>query len=165
MNKKIEQLPAIKLVGITARTSNSIEMNVDTAKIGVTMQRFFMGGMSAKISQRKNPGRVFAVYTNYESNEHGAYTYFLGEEVSSFEGVGPEFETLTISGQTYIKLTSNPGPIPAVVINLWQNIWGMQASELGGQRAYVADFEIYDARSQNQSNAVVDIYIGIINTN
>ena len=125
------------------------------------MQRFCMDDMPAKISQRKNPGRVFAVYTNYDNDEHGAYTYFIGEEVHSFERIGSEFETLTIPAQTYIKLTSNPGSMPAVVINLWQNIWSMKPSELGGQRAYVADFEIYDERSQDPSNVVLDIYIGI----
>ncbi len=41
MNKVITQLSEIKLVGITARTSNAAEMNADTAKIGTTMQQFF----------------------------------------------------------------------------------------------------------------------------
>jgi predicted transcriptional regulator YdeE len=161
MNKNIEQLPIIKLVGITACTSNGAEMNPSTAKIGTTMQRFFMDGMQDKISHRKNPGKVFAVYTNYESDEHGAYTYFLGEEVTSFENIGQEFEMLTIPTQTYVKFTSNSGEIPEVVIDMWQNIWKMDASELGGKRVYVADFEIYDERSRDPSNAILDIYIGI----
>ena len=41
MHKVIIQLPEIKLIGITARTSNAAEMNDDTAKIGITMQHFF----------------------------------------------------------------------------------------------------------------------------
>jgi len=161
MKKIIEQLPLMNLVGITARTSNIDEMNPTMAKIGPTMQRFFMEGVQDKIFNRKNPGRTFAVYTNYESDEKGAYTYFLGEEVTSFKEVREEFEMLTIPMQTYSKWTSNPGKMPEVVINMWQNIWKMDSSALGGKRAYLADFEIYDERSQDPNDSVLDIYVGI----
>ena len=104
---------------------------------------------------------MFAVYTNYESDEHGEYTYFLGEEVNDFEDIQQGFETLTIPTQTYVKFTSSPGKIPAVVIDMWQKIWQMKAADLGGERAYIADFEVYDERSKNPDHAVLDIYIGI----
>jgi len=161
MNKSIEQLPGIKLVGITARTSNMLEMSQDTAKIGATMQNFFINGMQLQILERKNPGKVFAVYTYYESDEHGEYTYFLGEEVDDFEKIPQGFETLTIPAQVYVKFTSDGGQMPDIVIDMWQNIWKMNEHSLGGQRAYIADFEIYDERSQNPKHAVLDIYIGI----
>lgn len=160
MNKTITTLPEVKLVGITARTSNALEMNPDTAKIGATMQKFFGSGMQAQIPQRKNPGTVFAVYTNYESDEHGQYTYFLGEEVDDF-GNTQGFETLTIFAADYVKFTSTAGKMPNVVIDMWQNIWKMNATDLGGSRAYIADFEVYDQRSHDPQNAVLDIYIGI----
>lgn len=50
MHKVITQLSEIKLIGITARTSNAAEMNADTAKIGITMQRFF-----CRQATRQNP--------------------------------------------------------------------------------------------------------------
>ena len=131
MNKTTQQLAEIKLVGITARTSNAREVNPDTAKIVATLQKFFGNGMQAQIPGRKNPGRVFAVYTHYESDEHGDYTYFLGEEVKDFKSIPQGFESLTIPGQTYMKFTSDPGPMPAVCIDMWQNIWKMEASDLG----------------------------------
>lgn len=159
MNKTIQQLLAIKLVGITARTSNVQEMNPNTAKISITMQKFFSSGMQAQIFARKNPHKVFAVYTNYESDEHGQYTYFLGEEVDDFKNIQQGFETLIIPAGAYVKFTSNPGKMPAICINMWQDIWKMKAADLG--RAYIADFEVYDERAQNPQHAVVDIYIGI----
>ena len=161
MNKIMQPLSEIKLVGITVRTSNAREMNPETAKIGATMQKFFASGMQTQIFGRKNPGTVFAVYTNYESDEHGQYTYFLGEEVNDFENTEQGFETLTIPAQTYVKFTSIPGKMPAVCINMWQNIWKMKAADLGGVRAYIADFEVYDQRSHNPEHAVLDIYIGV----
>lgn len=161
MNKIIQQLSEIKLVGITTRTATRYEMNPDTAKIGSTNQKFFASGLQAQIPHRKNPGRIFAVYTNYESDEHGEYTYFLGEEVSVFENTPQDLITLTIPAQTYVKFTSDPGQMPRVVIEMWQNIWQMGESTLGGPRSYVADFEIYDERSEDSQNTVLDIYIGI----
>jgi predicted transcriptional regulator YdeE len=161
MNKTIITLEEIKLVGITARTSNALEMNQATAKIGVTMQKFFGSSMQAQILARKNPGTVFAVYTNYESDEHGEYTYFLGEEVNDSANIKQGFETLTIPQQSYAKFTSEPGQMPAVCIDMWQNIWKMKVADLGGKRAYIADFEVYDERSKNLEHAVLDIYIGL----
>lgn len=164
MKKSIELLPEIKLVGITARTSNALEMNPSTAQIGLTMQRFFGEQMQNKIAHRKTPGRIFSIYTNYESDEQGAYTYFLGEAVSHFDAINTPLETLTIPAQTYVKWTSDPGAMLGVVIDLWKMIWNMNASELGGKRAYLADFEIYDERSHDPNHAVVDVFVGIDKT-
>ncbi len=159
--KKNESLSEIKCVGITARTSNALEMNPETAKIGMTLQTYFSKGMPDKMSNRKNPGRTFAIYTKYESDEHGEYTYFLGEEVTHFDDVAEGFETLTMPAQNYAKFTTNPGAMPQVVIDMWQKIWKMNSEELNGKRSYIADFEIYDERAHDLQNAVVDIYIGI----
>lgn len=161
MKKNIETLSALKLVGITARTSNALEMNPSTAQIGLTMQRFFGEQMQNKIAHRKNPGRVFSIYTKYESDEHGAYTYFLGEEVESFDDIQLPLEKLEIPSQTYIKFTSDAGVMPSVVIDLWKSIWNMNPAELGGSRAFIADFEIYDERSHDPNRAVVDVFVGI----
>ena len=161
MKKEITQLAEIKLVGITARTSNVDEMNPLTGKIPAMVQKYFQGGLAGKIVAKKNPGTTFCVYTNYESDFMGAYTYFIGEEVTSLEGMPEGFETLTIPAQHYAKFTNNPGPMPLVCINMWQNIWAMKPLDLGGERAYIADFEVYDARSVDQHNTVLDIYIGI----
>lgn len=157
----IEQLPEIKLVGIAARTSNALEGDQGTAKIPNVMQQFFMNELQTKIVNRKNPGRVYAVYTSYASDEHGDYTYFLGEEVTTFAPLILTMETLIIPAQTYTKLISSPGKMPDVVIDMWRNIWKMTASDLGGQRGYVADFEIYGENSQDPTNTIAEIYIGI----
>jgi predicted transcriptional regulator YdeE len=161
MYKNTEQLKEIKLVGVSARTTNMDEANPSSSKIGPTISKFFMSGMQAKIPNRKRPGRVFAVYTGYESDLNGEYTYFVGEEVEEFIHEIPEFQTLVIPEQNYIKFTSEPGKISNIVVDMWRNIWSMDPATLGGERRYAADFEIYDERSQSAEKAVVDIYIGI----
>lgn len=161
MQKTNAQLPEIKLVGITARTNNASEMNPAEAKIGLTSQKYFASSVSSQIQDRVNPGKTFCVYTNYESDVNGAYTYFIGEEVSSFDEVVEGLEKLTIPAHNYTKFTSEPGPMPFVCIGMWQSIWQMSDSDLGGKRSYISDFEVYDERALNPMSTVLDIYIGI----
>lgn len=160
MQKKLKELPAIKLIGITARTNNALEMNPATAKIGSTIQQYFQGALS-KMTHRKNPGITYCVYTDYKNDFTGDYTYFIGEEVESFDDISGDLKQLSIPGQSYIKFTTESGPMPDVCINAWQEIWQMTPEKLGGERSYIADFEIYDERAADLQKAVLDIYIGI----
>ncbi len=162
MQKIITILPEIKLVGITARTSLASEMNLATAKIGATVQKYFHGNHPEKINNRKNPGVTYCIYTNYESDFTGEYTYFIGEEVYSFGDLPEGFETLVIPGQRYAKFTTESGAMPAVCIGAWQKIWTMTAAELGGERAYVADFEVYDERALDHQNTILDVFVGLL---
>ena len=42
-----------------------------------------------------------------------------------------------------------------------KKIWQMGPSDWPGKRSYIADFEVYDDRAADPSNAVVDIFIGL----
>lgn len=162
MKKEITNKSEIKLVGLTARTNSKNEMNPQTSKIGELAGRFWSQNIGALISNRKNPGVTYSVYTNYDSNEHGDYTYFIGEEVNSFDNIRSDLQQLTIPSSKYQKFTTPAGKMPEVVINAWQQIWKMSAEDFGGKRAYVADFEVYDQRASDPTNAILDIYIGIV---
>lgn len=155
------QIDEIKLIGITARTSLAKELNEDTCKIPGCVMKFFHEALFEKIPNRLSPGKTYSAYTEYESDYTGEYTYFLGEEVSSFDNVPEGFSTLTIPPQRYAKFTTDPGPMPQVVQEAWQDIWEMTADEQGGPREYIADFEVYDERATDPSNLVLDIYIGV----
>jgi predicted transcriptional regulator YdeE len=161
MQKEIVYKAAIKLVGLSARTNNKNEMNPQTAKIGEIAGRFWSQNIAGQIANRVNPGVTLSVYTEYTSNEQGDYTYYIGEEVSSFENVPPDLKRLIIPPAKYQLFTTSPGKMPEVVINAWQQIWKMSVNDFEGERAYMADFEVYDQRSSDLNNAIVDIYIGI----
>ena len=163
MQKTMTILTELKLVGITTRTNNAqiFEGDPSNNKIAAIVQKYFHSGLAAKINDKKNPGTTFCVYTDYESDMNGDFTYFIGEEVTSFQELDKEFETLTIPVQNYAKFTNQPGPMPAVCVDMWKNIWKMNASDFGGERAYIADFEVYDERSGDHNNVILDIYIGI----
>ena len=84
--------------------------------------------------------------------------YFIGEEVSEFARIAEGLEAYVIPAQNYNKYTTDAGAMPNIVINAWQEIWQMDDKN----RNYQADFEVYDQRSQDLSNAIVDIYIGVM---
>lgn len=155
------KLPEIKLLGITARTNNALEMDPSTAKIGTTIRSYLSEQSYEKISHRKNPGLTYCAYTNYESDMNGDYTYFIGEEVLEFSNAPEGLTQLTIPAQSYAKFTSDVGPMPNVCINLWQKIWKMSPAELGAVRRYHTDFELYDERARDPNKTELDIFIGI----
>lgn len=53
------------------------------------------------------------------------------------------------------------GTYGAIEDNKWQQIWKMTSDEFEGERAYIADFEVYDERAIDPTNTSLDIYIGI----
>jgi predicted transcriptional regulator YdeE len=161
MKKIIISLPEIKLVGITARTNNAFEMRAPIAKIPSTIFEYFNKGLAEKINHRKKPGITYCVYTEYENDFTGDYTYFIGEEVEKFDKPLENFKGLTIPEQTYIRFTNGPGGMPKICIEAWQKIWNMTPSELGGKRAYTADLEIYGKSEFNSENTMVNIYIAL----
>ena len=160
--KKIQiELPEIKLVGITARTNNANESDPSLAKITPTMLKYFNEGLPVKIPHRAKTGTTFCVYTDYESDITGDYTYFIGEEVEAFETIPEGLETLVIPAQLYAKFTTEPGIMPNVVIEAWQKIWQMTPQDFGQPRRFSADFEVYDERAADPQNATLDVYIGL----
>jgi len=162
MQRESVSKPEIKLIGICVRTNNEQESDKIKGKIFPCIQKYFHGALFEKIPNRKKPGTTFCAYTDYESDYTGDYTYFVGEEVSSFDRPLPEgFQKLVIPSQQYVKFTTSPAPMPDVIVNAWKEIWNMSSKELGGKRCYKTDFEIYDERAADHQNIVLDVYIGI----
>jgi predicted transcriptional regulator YdeE len=149
-------------ITLTARTNNKNEMNPETAKIGDIVNFYFSKQVADQFNHRINPGVTYIAYTGYESDEHGDYTFFIGEAIKNDDTQDlTTFTRLEIPAGDYQKFTSKPGTLPAIVISTWQEIWKMKAADLGGKRKYHTDFEVYDHRAADPSNAVIDICIGI----
>ena len=152
----------IKLVGISVRTSYDQELDKMKGNIFPCVQRYYHSALYEKISNRKRPGTTFCAYTEYDSDYKGAYTYFIGEEVTAFDSSLLEgFQKLVSPKQQSVKFTTGPAPMPDVIVNAWKEIWEMTPEDLGGKRSYDTDFEIYDERASDHQNIILDIYIGI----
>ena len=155
MKKETLHINEMKLVGLKTTTCNQDESDPVKAKIGdLIMNQYYGHGLADKILSRINPGKTFGIYTDYESDYKGKYTYFVGEEVASVEDLPADLVSYIIPAGTYIKFTTSIGEMPQVLIDAWQQIWQMSDSDFGGKRNYRTDFELY-----NQNSA--EIYIGI----
>lgn len=161
MKKTFEQVEQMKLVGLSVRTNNAAEMSPEGGKITATLQMYAGDQISDRIKSRVKPGVTYAVYTDYESDHHGDYTYFVGELVESFDLQDPSLQTLIIPASQYVKFEVGPGKMPDACIGAWQEIWHMSADDFGGERAFTADFEVYDERAADFNQAVFDIYISL----
>lgn len=51
--------------------------------------------------------------------------------------------------------------MPAVVFNVWMDIWKMTSEDFGSDRSFKVDFEVYDERAVDPASTLLDIYIGI----
>lgn len=161
MQKKIIEIEGFWVVGLSVRTNNHNEMNPSTAKIGLLVADYFGQNVAAGIANRVNPGVTIDGFTEYDSDEFGDYTYFIGEAVSKVE----EREGLrgfeVLKGK-YVKFTTPEGQMPEVVFHAWQKIWKMKSDELGGKRTYRIDYEVYDERARDPNKTVMDICLGIV---
>jgi len=157
MNKQIVERDAFTVIGIEVRTNNSEAATV----IPRQWDRFFKEGVPGKIPNRADANLV-AVYSGYASDYHGDFDYLIGARVKDGSTATEGMVVKVVPKARYAVLTTDQGPVGKVVSEAWQKIWQLEDSGgLGGQRAYKADFELYDQRSRDPKNSQVDIYIGI----
>ena len=110
MQKEIVTLNQRMLVGVTTKTNNQNEMNPEKSKIGAMVGAYFGNQVANHFQHRVQPGVTYSVYTDYETDEYGEYTYFIGEEVSSEKDQDlTQFHALIIPSSAYVKFTTAPG--------------------------------------------------------
>ena len=147
------------VIGVRIRTSNLRELSGE-GKISALWQRFFEDNLLEQIPNRISDS-FYVVYSNYASDEYGEYDYLLGSPVSSISNlpVGMTYEAIATGD--YAVIATDKGPVAQVIQNKWKEIWSMPASELGGKRAFLTDYEIYDHRAANPADAQVEIHLGL----
>jgi|RhiMetdeSRZDD1v2_1073273.scaffolds.fasta_scaffold561591_2 predicted transcriptional regulator YdeE len=161
MQAKFVERSEINVIGIEVRTSYTEEM-AGKGEIAANWQKYYQEGIGPKIPNQRKPGVVLAVYSDYESDEKGAYSHLIGMEVSSLKEVPAGMAARTLPPATYAVVTSECGPIPDIIIDVWKQIWSLGPEGLSGKRrAFKNDFEVYDQRSQNPKDAQVDVYLSV----
>lgn len=143
-------------MGLGVCASNADEMQPGTGKIGGVWQRFFQEKLEEKIPSRIHPELLFAVYTDYETDVNGVYTFILGCEVANLQNIPEGFKAAEIPGGKFLKFVAS-GPMPQTVIQEWGNIWKFFSNSSDVERAYTADYEVYKKHSPSE----VDIYIAV----
>jgi predicted transcriptional regulator YdeE len=145
------------VAGWLVRTNNTDEAN-GTGKIGPLWQRVMQQNLVGQIPSRTD-GALIVVYSSYASDEKGEYDYLLGARVSSIDNLPAGMTWRKVEPGTYAVILTEKGQMPGVLQAAWARIWKMSPAELGGKRAFVSDYEIYDARSANMQSAQVEIHI------
>jgi predicted transcriptional regulator YdeE len=159
MKPKVVEEAGFTVVGIEARTSNMKEMSPDGI-IAKQWARFVQENLAARIPNKADSS-VLAVYSDYASDKDGEYSFMIGARVTSAKDVPAGMVVKKVPAGRYAILTSNRGPVAKVVVEAWQQIWAVPKSSPGGDRAYRADYEVYDERAANPEDAQVDVHIGI----
>jgi len=135
MKPEIVHVEEFRVIGVAARTSNAREMTGDSAI--ATLWGRFAGG-----------GAPVALYTDYESDKDGEYTFVLGVRAAA-DAVAPEgMEARTVPAGRYAVFVCGRGPAAQAVMEAWRRIWATPLD-----RAYGTDFEVYDDP--------VRIYVGV----
>jgi predicted transcriptional regulator YdeE len=155
----IQRQSGFYVVGVTARTRNAAEMN-GKGKIGKVWETMLQQNLAAKIPNKLGVDLI-AIYTDYETDHTGHYTYLLGVPVSSTEHLRPDLTIKHVPAGRYAVFCSERGPITQVVPEIWRRIWAMSPTQLGGRRAFQADYEVHDQRAADPENAQVEVHIGL----
>jgi predicted transcriptional regulator YdeE len=159
MDPKIVREEAFIVVGISARTSNAKEMTAGGV-IGPMWGQLMQQGLLAKIPHKADQN-IVAAYTDYASDHNGEYTFVLGARVTSDADVPAGMVAKKVPAGKFAVFTSERGPAPKVVPDLWIKINSLPKTATGGDRLYRSDFEIYDQRATDPQNTQMDVYIGI----
>jgi len=101
------------------------------------------------------------VYSDYASDENGEYNYLLGVPVNSVDALPAGLSFRRIPAGPYAVFTTPAGPLVEVLQSTWKQIWSASPSDMGGHRAFQADYEIYDQRAADPNHSQVEIHIGL----
>lgn len=153
-----ENVSAFQVIGVAVRTTNAKE-HAGNGEIPKLWQRVMQEDLVDKIPDRADQHLV-VVNTNYASDQNGEYDYILGSRVTSAKDVPEGFVTVTVPAGKYAVVDSEKGPPQEILPKVWRRIWAMSPAELGGTRAFKADYEVYPAEMNGQDTQVT-IYLGL----
>lgn len=148
----------LKLIGIKGRTENGKEMQ-GQGIIPLFWERFYSEEIIEKIPNKSGTGEIITVYCEYESDDSGPYSFFIGVEVNSFDIIPEGMESLLVPKSKYLEISTQTGKLQEIGIQAWQTIW--QNQSLRESRGFISDLEIYAADAKNPENARFDIYLGM----
>lgn len=146
------KLSTFKLIGIKLDKKTTNRGGQSNNDCGNLWQKFEKENFAERISN-KISDEIYAVYFDYDGDYTKPFSYFIGCKVKKNTDVPPGMDTLIIPEQSYTTEIAK-GKMPDCISNAWKNIWNSKI-----ERVYTYDFEVYDERSKDWSNATVDIFI------
>lgn len=154
MNPHMVDEAGFVVIGIAARTSNAKDMTGEGI-IGKQWGRFLQENLAAQIPNKVGSA-IVAVYTDYASDQNGEYTFVIGARVRAGAEAPAGMVAKIVPAGRYAVFVSERGPVGEVVMRTWKRVWAA-----GIDRAYQADYEVYDERAGDPGNAVVEVRVGV----
>jgi predicted transcriptional regulator YdeE len=151
MEPQIQHVSPFLICGTTVRTMNRDEFNPGTAKISGLWTQFFGNDTANKIAHRIPDGRIYGVYSSYETDASGFFDVTAGVAVNAADA---GFSSVEIQGGKYLVFEAK-GPMPAAVIQTWGAIWTYFQMHPQVTRAFLTDFEAYSGTD------TVQVHIGV----
>lgn len=147
------KIQTFNVIGISLKTTN--ENGQATKDIPGLWQKFMGENMISQIPGIVD-GNIHCLYTDYEGDHTKPYTVLLGMKVASLENVPQGMTGMSFAGGEYNQYHYEGDLQKGLVYNAWTEIW-----EKGDDRAFTADFEVYDANRPDPTNASIDIFIAV----
>lgn len=148
------KLDSISLIGLKLPSKTTNKNGQSLKDCGELWTQFEKQEVFSKIPNKLSD-EVLAVYYEYEGDHTRPFSYFIGCKVGEETRVPDDLDKLTIPTGNYQKVIAK-GEMPNCISDKWREIW-----ESDIPRAYQANFEVYDKRSQNWDDAGVDIYLSV----
>jgi predicted transcriptional regulator YdeE len=149
---------AIRLVGISVRTTNKEEMD-GSGRIAGLWKRFFEEDVLSRIPGKTHPGQIIAAYTDFESDENGPYTLLIGADSSDAGPVPAGMVLKDIPASDYRLVSTARGRLQTIAVEAWTKIWQDEGLRKG--RTYKADLEVHGKDARDPENARFDILLGV----
>lgn len=149
----IQKINSFSVIGIAIRTTN--ENNQAAQDIPALWQKFMSENIIEQIPN-KIKKTLYCIYTDYEKDHTKPYTTILGCKVSNLEQIPEGMVGQTFAAGNYEQHTTKGNIMQGIVFEAWLKIWNLDIS-----RAFTADFEVYDERTQNPTDAEVDIFLAV----
>jgi len=151
---RVVEQEGLTVLGISAVTSNALESDPATGKIGGLWARFYREAVPSRIPLKREPALPLGVYTGYESDHSGQYELTVGMAVDASAQTPEGLARVSMPAGSYLLFEAE-GEMPGVVIDTWKEIWAYFSRPSGHVRAYTADLELH--RGPN----AVEIYISV----
>lgn len=149
----VVEKPAINIIGIECRTSNSPDAGPQD--IPKHWEKFYSEYIRDKIPNKASKD-IVSLYCDYEGDYTKPYSLVIGCSVSSLNVIPEGMVVKTIPAGSYAVFKAI-GEHPKALIETWGQIW--QQADL--QRTYTGDYESYSQNFFDQSPQEIDVYIAV----
>ena len=147
------KIEPFQLIGLSIRTTNENQQALQD--IAALWSRFMSEGIMQKIPNRVND-HIYSLYTDYVGDHTQPYTAVLACPVSSLEEIPEGMVGRTFEGGDYVKTSAKGDLMEGLIGKHWAKIWDM-----GIDRKFTADFELFGEKAQNPKDAEVDFYVAV----